>query len=259
MDTPGSVLKTERKKQKKSLKGIARALKIKVEYLKAIEEDDYRLLPAEIYTKAYLRLYADLLGLESNFILDLYRNAAGTAAAEESEPRGEPEAPEKKPQYKPASAISLKNIKETAKETVSRIITPLKKILTFNYKSVLIAAASLLLIVVSALVFMQEREEEPVTETAVVKEKENGKAGFAPEDEKLSLKITAVELTWVSVSIDGGKRREWLLRPGETVTLSADKKFVLKVGNAGGTRIVFNNRDIGKLGPPGKVVDIVLP
>ncbi|NOZ70247.1 MAG: DUF4115 domain-containing protein [Deferribacteres bacterium] len=259
MDTPGSILKTERKKQKKSLKGIARALKIKVEYLRAIEEDDYRLLPAEIYTKAYLRLYADLLGLESNFILDLYRNARGTAAVEEPEPPPEPEPPAKKPQYRAASAISYIrniNIKEPVKETVGRIITPLKKIGTLNYKPLLVAAASLLLIGISAVFFMRGGEEKPVTEPVV---RENGKAGLAAESEKLSLKITAVELTWVSVSIDGGKRREWLLRPGETVTLSADKKFVLKVGNAGGTRIVFNNRDIGKLGPPGKVVDIVLP
>ncbi|GEM_PF-2903273 len=258
MDTPGSVLKTERKKQKKSLKGIARALKIRVEYLRAIEEDDYRLLPAEIYTKAYLRLYANLLGLESDFILDLYKSAAGTAAVEDTEQPREPEPPAKRTQYKPASAISyIRNIKEPVKETAGRIITPLKKITALNYKPVLIVAASLLLIAVSALVFMRGGEEQPVTETAFVRE--NGKSGRAAENERLSLRITAVELTWVSVSIDGGKRREWLLRPGETVTLSADKRFALKVGNAGGTRVVFNNRDIGKLGPPGKVVDITLP
>ncbi len=257
MDTPGSVLKTERKRQKKSLKGIARALKIKVEYLRAIEEDDYGLLPAEIYTKAYLRLYADLLGLESGFILELYKNTAGTGAVEEAEPPGEPEPPAKEPQYKPASAVSyIKNIKEPFRETAGKIIGPFKKISGLNYKPALAVAASLLIIVISAVVFMRGREEKPVTRAVV---SDGRKAELPAKQEKLSLKITAVELTWVSVSIDGGKRREWLLRPGETVSLSADKTFVLKVGNAGGTRIVFNNRDLGKLGPSGKVVDIVLP
>ncbi len=245
MDTPGSVLRTERKKQKKSLKWIARALKIKTEYLKAIEDDDYSLLPAEIYTKAYLRLYANLLGLDSDFMLDLYKNVTGTGDT------GEPEPPQEKeiPEYKPALRFSSLSLR------LRKIIDPVKKIISLNYKPVLIIIASIIIVVILVVIFTKGREQKTVTETVT----EAGKTQVPAKKEKLSLKITAVELTWVSVSIDGGKRREWLLRPGETVTLSAEKRFALKVGNAGGTRVIFNNRDIGKLGPSGKVVDLVLP
>ena len=47
---------------------------------------------------------------------------------------------------------------------------------------------------------------------------------------KLVLRIIAEELTWASVSIDGGEYRESLLRAGEELTVRADEKFNLKIG-----------------------------
>ena len=44
-----------------------------------------------------------------------------------------------------------------------------------------------------------------------------------------------------------------------TLTLEANEKFVIKVGNAGGTKLFLNGKDLGVLGPPGKVTDIVIP
>jgi hypothetical protein len=79
------------------------------------------------------------------------------------------------------------------------------------------------------------------------------------EPGKLSLKITAIELTWISVSIDGSSRREWPMRAGESTTLTASEKFAITIGNAGGTRLIFNDENLGELGPRGKVADIVLP
>jgi len=74
MDTPGKILKTEREKQGKSLKEISVNLKLSNDYLTAIEEDNYSELPAEVFTKAYLRLYADELGLDGDYILDLFHD-----------------------------------------------------------------------------------------------------------------------------------------------------------------------------------------
>ena len=83
MDTPGNILKSERTKQNKSISGIARSLKISVDYLEAIEEDRYDLLPAEVYARAYLRLYAETLGLESDYILSLYHIEPEPASIQE--------------------------------------------------------------------------------------------------------------------------------------------------------------------------------
>jgi transcriptional regulator with XRE-family HTH domain len=72
INTPGSILKSEREKQNTSIEEIAHRLKLSVHYLKAVEADNYQSIPAEIFVKAYIRLYAEALGLDSASILDLY-------------------------------------------------------------------------------------------------------------------------------------------------------------------------------------------
>ena len=49
------------------------------------------------------------------------------------------------------------------------------------------------------------------------------------------------------------------MRSGDAVTVTGSERFAIKIGNAGGTRLIFNDEDLGELGPHGKVVDIVLP
>lgn len=242
MDTPGNILRSEREKQNKSLNGIAKSLKISIEYLQAIEADKYDLLPAEVYTKAYIRLYAESLGLESNYILSLYK------IEPETSPIQEPETPkEKKP---------------------------------FSFKPPLIIAAVLIIIILTVMLSTR-REQKPVmdvvSETAEPVTAADKKPDKLPpkvameqkpvidvvsetkEPDKLSLKVTAVELTWISVSIDGSIRKEWIMRAGEVRTLTASEKFAVTIGNAGGTKLIFNDEDLGELGPRGKVADIVLP
>ncbi len=229
MDTTGSILRTEREKQKRSLEDIAKKLKINIEYLKAIENDNYQSLPAEVFTKAYLRLYADSLGLENNYILSLFESQREASIVKKPTPS--------------------KN---------KTIFAQLEKIFPtrFTYRPIIIITIAALIIL--SLVIFTKYKEKKFVEKFVNKIKETEIVeGRIPE--KMSLKIKAVELTWVSVSTDNGKPEEWLLRAGETVTATASKKFVVKIGNAGGTKLIFNNKDLGELGPPGKVVDIVLP
>jgi hypothetical protein len=82
---------------------------------------------------------------------------------------------------------------------------------------------------------------------------------YSADARKLTLRITATELTWISMRIDGEKRKEWSMRSGDAVTVTASDRFEIKVGNAGGTRLHLNNEDLGELGPHGKIIDIVLP
>jgi len=236
MDTPGNVLRAEREYQKKSLKEIARSLKLNIDFLKAIEEDDYSLLPAEVFTKAYLRIYAESLGIENGYILNLYKTLMEEGVAVKSAP-------------------SSRGID----------FTPLKNIFqrTLPWKPLAVIAV-FVLIITFAITLRKPEEQKSIDkvvnkteETSIMEEEttiiEENKQGA------LSLKIIAIELTWVSVSIDDGKPTESLLRTGESITVTAVSRFAVKVGNAGGTRLIFNNRDVGSLGPRGKVVDIVLP
>lgn len=229
MDTPGSILKAERLKQKKSLKAIEKKLKIHLDYLKAIESDNYDSLPPEFFSKAYLRLYAEILNLDHDYILRLYKNRIDENAEEKPAP---------KPPVKKLSLTSFKPMFHRA----------------YSSKT-LIGIVVLTIIVLSSFVVIKyTKRESPAQDINKIHAPE-----VIAEPDKLSLTITATELTWVSVRVDDSKRREWLLRPGEEISLTANDRFAVKVGNAGGTRLILNNEDIGVLGPHGKVADIILP
>ena len=47
--------------------------KIRAKYLRAIENEEWALLPGDVYVKSFLRTYADYLGLDSRQLIDDYK------------------------------------------------------------------------------------------------------------------------------------------------------------------------------------------
>jgi cytoskeletal protein RodZ len=47
--------------------------KIRAKYLRAIENEEWDLLPGPVYTKSFLRTYGDYLGLDSRMLIDDYK------------------------------------------------------------------------------------------------------------------------------------------------------------------------------------------
>ena len=74
MESPGKFLKKERERRNISLEEISNFTKIKEDYLKAIEEDKYELLPPALYIKGYLNGYARYLALDPKDIVLQYQN-----------------------------------------------------------------------------------------------------------------------------------------------------------------------------------------
>lgn len=66
MESIGRYLRGERELRKVSLEEVSKFTRIKEQYLSAIEEDRYDLLPSAIYVKGYLTAYARYLGLDPN-------------------------------------------------------------------------------------------------------------------------------------------------------------------------------------------------
>jgi transcriptional regulator with XRE-family HTH domain len=64
MESPGKYLKAERELRNLSLEEIAKFTKIKEDFLRAIEEDNYEILPPAVYVKGFLIIYARYLGLD---------------------------------------------------------------------------------------------------------------------------------------------------------------------------------------------------
>jgi hypothetical protein len=70
----GNSLHEARVRQGIDLQTAELATKVRVKYLKALEEERFDLLPAETYVKGFLRTYADFLGLDGQLYVDEYNS-----------------------------------------------------------------------------------------------------------------------------------------------------------------------------------------
>jgi hypothetical protein len=77
----GNSLREARLRQGLEIPRIETETKIRGKYLRALEEEQFEVLPGDTYVKGFLRTYADYLGLDGQLYLDEYNSRF--AAAEE--------------------------------------------------------------------------------------------------------------------------------------------------------------------------------
>lgn len=78
VDKVGSLLKEMRQQKGLRLSDVAKKLCIRRIYLEAIEEGDYKEIPPIPYGIGFIRSYAEYLGLNSNNIVELYKEETNT-------------------------------------------------------------------------------------------------------------------------------------------------------------------------------------
>lgn len=74
MSELGQLLRKARMEQGISLEQLQEITKIRKRYLECIEEGDYNALPGSFYVRAFIKSYAEAVGLDPAEVLSLYRN-----------------------------------------------------------------------------------------------------------------------------------------------------------------------------------------
>jgi cytoskeleton protein RodZ len=69
----GPILKQTRERGGIELATVEEETKIRAKYLRALEDEDWDVLPGPAYTRGFIRAYAELLGLDSEVLVDEYR------------------------------------------------------------------------------------------------------------------------------------------------------------------------------------------
>src|SRR5947209_18950499 len=69
----GSTLREARIRARIDMSEVETRTKIRAKYLRAIENEEWDLLPGPVYAKSFLRTYGDYLGLDSRMLLDEFR------------------------------------------------------------------------------------------------------------------------------------------------------------------------------------------
>jgi transcriptional regulator with XRE-family HTH domain len=86
----GATLREARSRRKLDLAEVEAAIKIRVRYLQAIENEEWDVLPGVAYTRGFIRTYAIHLGLDGERLADEYKRTVTVAAGERTPKRVEP-------------------------------------------------------------------------------------------------------------------------------------------------------------------------
>lgn len=88
MKTVGQMLKEARLKKGLSLEDIERETKIRIQFLKAIEQDEYHKLPSLAYAKGFIKNYSQCLGIHGARIMAFFRRQIQETPRSSLLPRG---------------------------------------------------------------------------------------------------------------------------------------------------------------------------
>jgi len=241
MDTLGPYLRSAREAKGIDLREAAQQTRISINFLKAIEEEDFAKLPGVVFVKGFLKSYARFLQLDEDEVMNRYAGltakpvaAAGQKSDKQKLPAA-PQQPEPEPEGRPKTSWE-----------------------PYLWSGIaVIAVAALLLIVVPTRHRPAERPSaasQPTVSTMVVTAPA---ATTAPE--KLYLDIIALDDVWVLVRTDSSPQKQTVLKKGESITWSADARFLVSYGSIGAAKLVLNGKELTVTGPKNAVVrDLII-
>jgi transcriptional regulator with XRE-family HTH domain len=247
----GEKIQQTRKEKKITLENIADQTKINIEFLKSMEQGRFDFLP-DLYVRNFLKLYVRQLGQDSSAFLDEYDEIV-----HKDEPKIQTVTDEELKNFKPPKQL---------RSQISNIIEKIKPYIRQMNVLWLILGAIIVVLVVYSLVQNQDNQQiirAGTTGTSLVEIKNNPvaapqvvKQDFFRRGQDLNLELTAVERTWLTISIDDSSAREHVFDYGMKYTWQAKERFNLLIGNGSGIRLSLNGKDLGPLGDPGEVVRI---
>jgi cytoskeleton protein RodZ len=93
MPTIGETLREARMRQRLDIADVEARTKIRAKYLRALENEEFGLLPGSTFVKTFLRTYAEQLGLDAHRLVEEYRANYEPRDELELQPLGTPSAP----------------------------------------------------------------------------------------------------------------------------------------------------------------------
>lgn len=259
--TVGQYLRQERERRNLSLESVAGVTRITLKNLQALENDKFGILPASVFVRGFLRIYAAHLGLDPKEVLALYETQMdfyGVSQKVQASP------PPKR--FQPVVKFSL---------IIVSIALAAYVFFSFFYQKTPVQPPSQPAPSPGALSLPTPPEKELTAEASPTMDKDSlktpGPSTTSPKttpditeaskkkERRHVLKVKTTETTWLRIRADDQPEVNALLQPRETATWTARRQFKVTVGNAGGVDIFFNGVPQGRLGDSGQVVHLLLP
>ena len=229
MGTLGEYLRSAREARGISLRDAAQQTRIRFNYLKALEEEDFSRLPGEVFVKGFLKNYGKFLRLEEYEVMKRYGESRNQKSALQ---------PGTVVEKEPAAAVSEQ---KTPKVTG---IEP------FLWGAGIVIA--LILFVFTALPERHQKEKQKVVSPLSTVQTGTASLPF-PQTDKLYLEVIALEDTWLLVRTDNSPQKKTLLKKDESLIWSADARFLLSYGSAKALKLKLNGQEL-TVNEPGDAV-----
>jgi cytoskeletal protein RodZ len=228
--------------------------RISEEYLQAIESGNVKILP-QAYVRAFLREYADVVGLSPEDIMRKYDALLGGPAGHPASPAPPPSA---------TTPPTTADVPERSGQNPS----------FWNAKTARIAlAVAAIAILVIVGWNLAGRRSEPVTEEIpfqnVIKQEEQRlsppqvspptpgpvvtSAPGLPSD-SLVLRAATSDTVWLLIVRDDLPPLEYLFPPNAHASWKARNRFLVTLGKAAAVEFTLNQTSLGTLGKPGTVI-----
>lgn len=233
MGTLGEYLREARKARGIDLREAAQQTRISLQYLQALEEENFAKLPGEVFVKGFLKSYSKFLRVDETQVMQRYAELRGKKAAAPPPAAGAPAAP-----AKPAPAEPEETPPPPAK-------TPIEP---FVWGAGIVAILIAFLFVALPSRHKQKPAETPGPVTAptttIASALTTTPTTTAVRTDKLYLEVTALENTWLLVRTDVSPQKKATLVKGDSLTWSANERFILSYGSAGALKLALNGREL---------------
>jgi len=233
MGTLGKYLRDAREAMGIDIREAAQETRISVNYLTALEEEDFSKLPGEVFVRGFLKNYGRYLHLEETEVIKRYAELKPQTVTPPSPPTDE------------------------EKETVISEQGTVKKVRKAPIEPFVWGAA----IFISLIVFLL---------TSMPTDKHTGSSSFtvsaptgtlqgveqlqARRPDKLYLEVVALEDTWLLVRTDTSPQKKAVLKKGESLIWSADEMFLLSYSDVSAVRLLLNGEELTVRGTKGTVI-----
>jgi cytoskeleton protein RodZ len=247
--TVGARLREARERRGVSLRQIANSTRISVMSLEALERSDLARLPGGIFTRSFIRAYAQEVGLDpdstiQDFLaetpLETATAASRPAAVEDSE-----------------KLESDRQAVSTAIRLVLISIPIVAAVIYFSTHRSLIGRSRMAVQPAeppSAAEPARSPSEMPYAQSDAAPAAGVASLPPAVPPSGLMMEIAPKAACWVSVRVDGDSTFSILMKAGEKRQVSAREEVLLTVGDAGAFVYTLNGAAGKPLGAPGEVV-----
>lgn len=237
----GSTLRLKRQEKKLSLEQLAAQTRIQQRFLQAIEAGELDQLPEPIYIQSFIKQYAEALGLDglqlaSSFPIDNHRQQLGMKPIGTSLPAAQFQATHLYLLYILVIVCTVSTLSHLLSRSEMQLSSQMQQQPSVSSTNK-----------PDEITPLHAEKLQPVSATPNAASKIN---------KPVQVGVTLKAESWVRVVADGKKQFEGLLPQGTQRTWVAKEQLTVRVGNAGGVLVNFNQEQAKPLGQPGQVQEV---